>query len=125
MATVTIGANLAYGNASFLWADFFRKCGIKARILTANNPVNRYDTGDDAGATFPRQIGICYQVNSTAPVTNNAGDNPSGKGDLCIVYAINNFVGASKATKIPVASITIYRCTAYTNSTTFTWAQIL
>ena len=115
------GANLHYGKTSFLTSILLRKFGFRPKqIVNMRNPTNSYNGALDDGTTFPRLIGICYKL-ATAPVTNTTGDNPTGKGDLCIVDANT---GAAPPHQ-DVANITIYRCTAYTNSTTFTWAQLI
>lgn len=122
MAT-TFGSNMSGHNTSFLWEAFFRKLGMKPKTITCGKtPSRRYAGADDDGTTFPRQIMIMAKYSATtAPTTNTAADAPTGIGDICIYFAANTPV----SNHVAVASIDIYRCSAYTNSTTFTWSKIV
>lgn len=61
--------------------------------------------GDDP-TTTPRMI--CTFTKNGAPATDTANDAPTGKGDLC-------WDSSNKA---------VYRCSAYVDTTHFTWTQI-
>lgn len=118
----TIGANISYHNSSLLWADFFRKLGFKPFTLPKKSKTGLRNQAADAGTTFPRLPGICAKYSATtAPTTNTVADAPSGVGDICIYYAANNIGGVP----IPVASISIYRCSAFTSNSVFTWTLVL
>lgn len=116
-----LGSNLSGHNPSFLWATFFRKSGIKPRALTIRMPTYRRNGAADVGTTFPRAALICAKYSVTAPTTDTANDNPSGVGDFCIHFAANNVGGKP----VLVTSIDVYRCTAYTDTTHFTWTKIV
>ena len=118
----TPGANIKYGKQSFLWEMLLRKMGFKPRSVKVSLPTGRYDCTADDGTNFPRQIALCRKYNTTtAPTTNTAADAPSGKGDICL-HVKAAYAGLAH---MDPSGIDVYRCTAYTNSTTFTWAQIL
>lgn len=117
----TQGANIKFGKPSFMWEVFFRKLGMKPRTLNVINPTRNRNMAIDTGTTFPRQIAICRKVSVTAPTSNSGPDAPSGVGDICLLFKAGN-VGIAH---IDPANVDIYRCTAYTNTTTFTWAQIV
>lgn len=83
---------------------------IVNRVLAALRiRVNRRETGTkDSDATETTRLAR-FSVKSTgAPATNTANDAPSGLNDVC--YDSTNSA--------------VYRCTAYTNGTTFTWTKI-
>lgn len=115
------GANLSYHNTSFLMEALLRKIGFKPQSFTGRNKTSLYDTGSDAGTTFPRLIGICAKYSATAPTTNTAADAPTGIGDICLQFKANN----TGVAHIDPTQIVVFRCTAYTNTTTFTWASIV
>lgn len=117
------GANLSYHNTGFVWQLFCRKMGLKPRQLAIKNPTGRRNMAVDDGTTFPRLVGLCSKFNvGTPPTSNTAADAPTGVGDLCVYVASNS---AGEADKIAVANIDIYRCTAFTDSSTFTWTKIV
>lgn len=108
----SIGVNLSYHNSGNLWEVFCRKIGFVPRQL----PIT--PKASDKTVATSRKIGICAKYSlTTAPQSNTANDAPTGLGDLCIYFAANN----SGVAHIPLTSISIYRCSAYTNNTTFTW----
>jgi len=118
----TPGANLQYGNTSFLWQTFLRKLGLKPRARQTFQSTALKNLAADPGTTFPRPIGICAKFSTTtAPTSNTAADAPTGIGDICVYFAADN----SGVAHINPTNITIYRCTAYTNTTTFTWTSIV
>lgn len=117
----TPGTNLQYGNASFISEMMVRKLGLHQKSIIFAQSTKTRNGAADPGTTFPRMIALCVKYSTTtAPTSNASGDQPTGVGDLCVYVAAENVGGY----KVPVASISIYRCTAYTNTTTFTWAQI-
>lgn len=96
------GANLQYGTYSRILSLILDKIGIKSPNGLTSPSGNR-----DDGTTFPRQVGLC--VKAGAPASNTAADAPTGVGDLCHDSSNND----------------LYRCTAYTDGTTFTWSKIV
>lgn len=122
MALPVVGSNLSFHNTSFLWEMFFRKLGLKPRTLTVKQPSRKFNQADDNGTNVSRVITICAKYSAgTAPATNTAADAPTGLGDICVYVAANN----SGLAHIAVASIDIYRCSAFTDVNTFTWTKIV
>lgn len=97
----TYGSNLtATGHEKILF-------GIKKVLGLPPNRSRMGVTGSGGHTTTtPRTVAILAKAG--APATNTANDAPTGKGDLCWDTTNN----------------AIYRCSAYTNGTTFTWTQI-
>lgn len=118
----TPGANLSYHNTSRLFQVFLRRLGFKPRDVSMKPVTRLRNLVTDDGTQLLRAVGICAKFDLTTPPTTNApADAPTGRGDLCVMFFMNN----QGVAHIPLTSnIAIYRCTAYTNSTTFTWAQI-
>lgn len=114
------GANIIYHNKARLSSIFLRKLGLKAQEIRGATPFKRNNAAD-VGTTTPRQIAFCAKYHLTvAPASNTAADAPNGKGDICVYFAANSGSG-----RVAEASISIYRCSAFTSSSTFTWTQIV
>lgn len=99
----TPGANLDYSNPNRVWRVILTKMGIRVNGGTGF-PMQ---TPDATGTSFPRAIAICEKAG--VPTTNAEADAPSGVGDLCWDSTNSD----------------VYRSTAYTNTTTHTWAKIV
>lgn len=98
----TPGANLVQRGREKIHFGINRALG-----LLPNAKIGAQRQGDDPTAT-PRNVQL-HSKNGT-PASSTAADAPSGKGDLCL--------------NTSVTPHTLYRCSAYTDGTTFTWTQI-
>jgi hypothetical protein len=103
------GANFDTRNPSQALRFILRKMGINPEgkaIHVRQQNAHTHVTVDTA-TTASRQIAI--GVKAGVPATNTAADAPTGLGDLCW----------------DSSNLDVYRCTAYTNGTTFTWTKIV
>jgi hypothetical protein len=99
----TPGANLDYGNNEKVWNRILKKFGMSRNVTL----VGQGQEGQDPTTLANRTVGICLK--NGAPANNTAADAPTGVGDFC-------FDATNKQ---------VYRCSAYTNGTTFTWVLIV
>lgn len=102
-----IGANLKLGNPKFTMALLRKKLTMRFGGLTRIQSNATRSGAADLGTTAPRLANLF--VKNGIPATNTAADAPSGVNDLCF----DNSNGD------------LYQCTAYTNTTTFTWTKIM
>ena len=118
------GANLNYDNQSRIFGLFMRKLGLKARDIPMVQQTRNRNMTAATGVTaeVPLVGGFCLKFSTTtAPASNTAADAPSGIGDICVYCKSNGDVGL----KIAPTNLAIYRCSAYTNNTTFTWTLLV
>jgi hypothetical protein len=96
-----IGSNMSAAGSQRILARIARKMGLRPGLLRG------FSHGGATSADSARRPAFLEKAG--APATNTAADAPSGLGDLCFDSTNND----------------VYRCTAYTNGTTFTWTKIV
>src|SRR5258706_14564600 len=94
--------NVSFHNQHLVLERILTKMGIKP----AGRGGKAGDKPTSDGTQASRQI--CLMTKNGVPATNVTADSPTGLGDLCY-DATNNDV---------------YRCTAFTSGTIFTWTKI-
>lgn len=107
------GSNLKYANTKELWRRFFKLLGFIAPPMMPRMPVGTVGGLVDDGTSLVRKAAICSKTSATAPTTDTAADAPTGAGDICVLIHNTTF-----------ATTAIYRCTAYVDTTHFTWRKM-
>src|SRR3954469_8335687 len=100
------GANISAKCQSMLAADLLEFLGLKP------NGLGRGAAPTASGTSTTRQIALLQKTSDTAPANSTAADAPTGLGDIVLHYT-----AAGVLTHI-------YRCSAYTSGTVFTYTQI-
>jgi len=100
---MAIGSNLSAAHQHLILERIHTKMGIKPPGRGGKG--GNHPTAD--GTLASRQIILLTK--DGVPATNTANDAPTGLGDLCYDYTNND----------------VYRCTAYTSGTVFTWTKIV
>lgn len=103
-----VGSNIQTKATDRVIQHILEKLGLKKSGTRVTIPaVGRRSGAADAGTTFPRNI--AFLAMDGAPQDSTATDAPTGVGDLCYDFTNND----------------VYRCTAYTSGTVFTWVKIV
>lgn len=102
------GSNLLQPDSTKLWQTVFKFMGLNAEGIAISAQPN---SGELNATSLPRFVNILSKVSASAPTTDTANDNPTGIGDVCVHFSTAGVVQG------------VYVCTAYTNTTTFTWTK--
>ena len=101
-----VGTNISIHPVRRFWTFLEQLMGRRKGTMKRSMACVNVDTATDAGTGTSRAIqGL---AKAGAPATNTAADAPSGRGDICI----------------DTTNSDVYVCTAYTNTTTFTWTKV-
>jgi hypothetical protein len=101
-----IGSNIRLHPIKQFWDILEKLMGRRRNSTRKLMACVNVDAATDAGTGTSRAIQVLAKAG--APATNTAADAPTGRGDLCV----------------DVTNSDVYVCTAYTNTTTFTWTKV-
>lgn len=103
----TIGTNFLQHTRRRVMKHMKKKAGMSQFTRIGASRSLGGNSAQAAATSSMRRI--AWFEKDGAPATNTTGDEPSGLGDICYDYT----------------NADVYRCTAYTNTTTFTWTKIV